>query len=155
MTGMKNVTKRSKTGAYGPLVGLLMAAMLFLSPQILLAVDRPHREHVVGGPCDYREYKGQAKIVSVKKRIIKTQTDPSQKDRYEVRFLFHTDQVIQEPYVGVEGKGYLLLKKDASYPGASFLCEYGIEVGKVFPCSMKVITKGTCTPIIFEFPTMD
>ena len=153
---MKDFIKTVKLDGYRFTVSLLVAVLLFLFPRFsCLAMDKPSKRHIVGGPCEYREYMGQAKIVSVKKREVKERVDTPQKDIYEVKFSFHTDQVIQEPYVRVEGKEYLLLLKDSSYPGARFLGKYGIEVGKAFPCCMKVITKGTCTPIIFDFPTVD
>ncbi len=41
-----------------------------------------------------------------------------------------------------------------SYPGPQFLEKYGIGVGKVFDCYLKVIIKGTCTPMLFEFPSI-
>jgi len=45
--------------------------------------------------------------------------------------------------------------KNSGYPGPKFLEKYGIEAGKSFECHLKVIVKGTCTPILFEFPTID
>jgi len=153
---MENFPRKVKPEDYRFFVSLFIAVLLFLFPRFSsLAIDSPPKRHVVGGPCEYKEYMGQAKIVSLEKRGAEEQVVPSQKHSYEVRFSFDTDQGIQEPYVRVKGKEYLLLLRDSSYPGARFLREYGIKVGKVFPCCLKVITKGTCTPIIFDFPTID
>jgi hypothetical protein len=41
------------------------------------------------------------------------------------------------------------------YPGRRFLKTYGIAAGKMFSCTLKVITKGTCTPTLFDFPDID
>ena len=41
------------------------------------------------------------------------------------------------------------------YPGPEFIEKYGIEVDKQFDCSLQLITKGTCTPVIFEFRQID
>lgn len=102
----------------------------------------------VGGQCEYKQYRGKAEIISITKRA-------DAAEGYEIRFSFHTEEPIQEEFARVEGKEYLLLLNNSSYPGADFVGKYGIEVGKRFDCYMKVITKGTCTPILFEFPTMD
>lgn len=102
----------------------------------------------VGGECEYKTYRGTAEIVSITQR-------PEAPKEYEVRFSFLAKEPVQEEFARVEGREYLLLLSNGSYPKADFLATYGIAVGKRFDCSMKVITKGTCTPILFEFPTLD
>ena len=102
----------------------------------------------MGGQCEYKQYKGKAEIVSVTKR-------PDAPKEYEVKFSFHTEEPIQEDFAKAEGKEYVLLLSNSAYPGADFLNRYGIAVGKQFDCYMKVITRGTCTPIRFEFPSID
>ena len=101
-----------------------------------------------GGECEYKKYRGKAEIVSITKR-----TDAP--EGYEIRFSFHAEEPVQGGFARVEGKEYLLLLSNSSYPGADFLGTYGVAVGKRFDCYLKVITKGTCTPILFEFPTLD
>ncbi|MFO7986918.1 MAG: hypothetical protein R6U38_13745 [Desulfatiglandaceae bacterium] len=117
----------------------------------------PDRRAVVGGPCQYKSYPGEAAIVSVEKKADQQETNSSgeSRDRYEVRFIFHTDQTVAEPYAGVEGKIRRLRLKNGSDPGLGFVQKYGIEVGRTFPCHLKVITRGTCTPVLFDFPTID
>jgi len=41
------------------------------------------------------------------------------------------------------------------FPGPRFLERYGIAAGKSFECSLKVITQGTCTPTVIDFPAID
>jgi len=101
----------------------------------------------VGGLCVYKQYKGDAEIVSV------TQRQESSGD-YEIKFSFHPQETIQEEFARVEGRQWLLVQKDSSYLQEDFLTQYGIKVGKRLPCYLKVITKGTCTPVLFEFPTI-
>ena len=119
------------------------------------AMDNPTKNKIVGGPCEYRAYAGQAKIVSINKIQVKEDANDSSKEQYEVKFSFHPEQEIEETYGQVEGKNYQLLLNNSSYPNPRFLRKYGIELGKSFDCYMKVITKGTCTPVIFDFPTID
>lgn len=102
----------------------------------------------VGGECEYKHYKGTAEIVSIAER-------PNAPKKYEVKFTFHPEEPVKEEFAKTEGKEYLLLLNNSSYPGADFISTYGIAVGTQLDCYMKVITKGTCTPILFEFPTID
>lgn len=118
------------------------------------AMDKPTKNKIVGGPCEYRAYAGQAKIVSINKIQVKEDANDSSKEQYEVKFSFHPEQEIEETYGQVEGKIYPLLLNNSSHPGAAFLKKYGIKLGKQFDCYLKVITRGTCTPVIFDFPNI-
>ncbi|MEA1901564.1 MAG: hypothetical protein U9N47_12565 [Thermodesulfobacteriota bacterium] len=111
------------------------------------AADEP----LAGGPCEYKQYKGQAKIISITQKR-KPHNYPH--EIYEVKFAFNSDQEIQENFAQTEGKEFVLLLNNSNYPGPKFLEKYEIQVGKVFDCHMKVITRGTCTPVVFEFPTI-
>jgi hypothetical protein len=109
----------------------------------------------MGGPCEYKAYKGKARIVSVhKKDLPPRRRDPAYQG-YEVTFSFHPEERIEESYVHVEGKTYTLLLNNSWYPGPKFIQKYAIEVGKCFEAYLKVITRGSCTPIIFDFPGID
>jgi hypothetical protein len=103
---------------------------------------------LVGGPCEYKQYTGKAEILSVTER-------PGSPGEYEVKFSFHTVENIGEGFASVEGRQWLLMKPDNMYPKRDFLDKYDIEVGKRLDCSMKVIIRGTCTPILFDFPDID
>lgn len=110
-----------------------------------------NNERIVGGECNYTSYPGEARIVSV---IKKPGTESPVSFSYEIRFTFHSDHVIKEPFARTEGKTYLLLHAN-SYPDDGFIKQHDIAKDRVYPCVMKVIVKGTCTPVIFEFPTME
>jgi len=105
----------------------------------------PEIRRVVGGPCSYKSYPGKAEVVSVKKAD----------DGYDVKFVFHSEKTPRETYARVEGKTHRLLLIEGSRPKLGFLKKYGIETGRVFPCNLDVIVKGTCTPVLFKFPTVD
>jgi hypothetical protein len=125
---------------------------------LALATEKPR--HVVGGPCEYRQYQGKATIVSIRKREVSKKERASLDERpchqrYEVKFSFSPDEEIEEAYAQVEGRHYPLTLTNSSYPGPDFLEKYGIELGKTFDCYLKVITKGSCTPLLFEFPGID
>jgi hypothetical protein len=111
----------------------------------------------VGGPCEYNKYEGTATITRVE------QTEKSSRqaknvggagyEGYEVWFRFTPASEIREewarPAAGRENRFTLM---NGWYPGPKYLRKYGIKSGLKCRCVMKVIRKGTCTPIIFDFP---
>jgi hypothetical protein len=115
------------------------------------AEDKMSDKHVVGGQCEYKQYEGRAEIISINK-IVGSVTDPHERD--EVKFRFIPNREIEESFGQTEGREFLLMLRNSSYPGSKYLEKYGIEVGKVFDCHLKVISKGTCTPMLFEFPSI-
>ena len=105
-------------------------------------------ERRVGGPCEYKNYEGHAVVTSISPMPDSKGTSD---EKYAVKFHFYPDEEIQEPFARTEGKEFLLMVK-GSYPGSQFLKRHRIRVGKVLHGTFKVITKGTCTPTLFEFP---
>ncbi len=140
---------------------LLFLIVLFTNgcTDVISGTDRGEEmrtQRVVGGLCEYKSYRGIATITSVR------ETEENQESRggppcqgHEVRFSFSADEKIEESYGNVEGKKYTLKLKNSWNPGAKFLKKYGIETGRNFECYLKVITRGTCTPVLFDFPTID
>ncbi len=118
-------------------------------------MEKRAERDVVGGPCQYKTYPGRATILSVHKKEGPAKAGGPLSHVCEVRFSFAPDEEIKEGWVQVDGKEHLLLLADSSYPGPEFLEKYGIRPGKCFECDLKVITRGTCTPVLFDFPTID
>lgn len=106
---------------------------------------------VLGGPCAYKNYPGRAQIVAI------TPASPPGATGvvFEVRYSFQTQEKIIEPFAQTEGRTFSLTLKNGTYPDQTFLDRYRIETGRVFECTLKVITKGTCTPTQFEFVGID
>jgi hypothetical protein len=106
------------------------------------------RGPMVGGPCEYRSYPGQAEIVSVAPASVAG-------DRFDVKFRFIPDGPVEEPL----GKAALertfsLLPDREMPPDRAFMEKFDIRPGKRLVCTLKVITRGTCTPILFDFPSL-
>jgi hypothetical protein len=99
----------------------------------------------VGGPCEYKDYKGNAEIVSVQKiEFGSASTSIKQpNESYKVTYCFYP-----------ENKYFVLFLPDSSYPDLMFIRKNDISPGKKLDCVLKVITKGACTPMIFKFPTL-
>jgi len=127
---------------------ILMILQLIFTSIACHSSENPRPAPTVGGHCEYKTYRGEAEIVSVK------HTKDSGKN-FEVRFVFQTDETIKEKHGYVEGKENVLLMSNSSYPGRQFLRKYGIDKGKRFECRLKVITRGSCSPVLFDFPSIN
>jgi hypothetical protein len=110
----------------------------------------------LGGPCAYASYPGQAKIT----RIEKTEQSKEQAkavggpgyEGFEVWFAFVTDKEVKQDWAKEAlKKEHLLQLCNSWYPGERWLKKYGLEKGKTLKCTLKAITSGTCTPVLFEF----
>jgi hypothetical protein len=73
-------------------------------------------------------------------------------EKYEVKFVFLPEEEVKESFARVEGREFLLLLANSTYPDSRFLDRYQIRPGKVVDCILKAIRKGTCTPMLFDFP---
>lgn len=113
-------------------------------------------ENRAGGPCTYESYPGHATIT----RVEKTEQSKDQAkaiggpgyEGYEVSFSFVTDKVIKQAWAKEAlQKEHLLELQNSWYPGEQYLKKYGLKKGKPLKCTLKAITSGTCTPVIFEF----
>lgn len=105
----------------------------------------------LGGPCEYRGYPGQAEIVSVSRQ----ETAPvSAGERYDVKFRFIPEGTIEERFARVEGRVFSLLPDRVNPPDRAFIETFGVRPGRRYDCIMQVIQKGTCTPLLFDFPSL-
>jgi len=110
----------------------------------------------VGGPCFYSDYPGTATITRIEKteeskRQARTSGGPGY-EGYEVWFVFETDQDIKAEWARESiTREHQFRSANSWHPGPQYLQKYRIRVGGNYRCTLKVITSGTCTPIIFEF----
>ena len=104
------------------------------------------RGPLVGGPCEYRSYPGQAEILSV---VPSTAAG----GRFDVKFRFLPDGAVEEPLgkAALE-RSFSLLPDGETPPDRATVDRFDIRPGKRVACTLKVITRGTCTPILFDFP---
>ena len=110
------------------------------------------RGPLVGGPCEYKSYPGQAEIVSVAPWAPPA---AAAGERFDVKFRFIPEGPVEEPL----GKAALqrtfsLLPDREMPPDKAFIERFDIRPGKRLGCTLKVITRGTCTPILFDFPAL-
>jgi len=115
---------------------------------------------LVGGACEYANYPGTATIV----RVEKTAESLAQVkiaggagyEGYEVHFTFKSDQPLPEEWSrkALESEHSFQLA-NSWYVGPKYLAKYKIELGAQLPCTLRIITKGTCTPMLFAFDGID
>jgi hypothetical protein len=115
------------------------------------AEDKKKEALRAGGSCEYHRYEGRAEITSLQKAV-----DPYKKGvgSFEVKFRFIPNQEIKESFAQVADREFLLEIRQSSYLSPKQINKYGIQKGRFFDCTLKVIVRGTCTPILFEFPSL-
>jgi hypothetical protein len=74
---------------------------------------------------------------------------------FEVRFSFQPADKVIEPFADPEGRLFLLTMKNGTFPDQRFLEKYHIETGRILDGRLLVITRGTCTPTLFELTGID
>jgi hypothetical protein len=130
---------------------LLCAILAPFSALLVLSCSggATQQEAMTGGRCDYRQYRGTAEIVSL------TQVGSAMQraqDEFEVGFVFHPEEVIEEQFAQVNGKVFLLQIDGGANPNRLFIQQQDIRKGKRVGCVLKAISRGACTPMIFVFP---
>ena len=104
------------------------------------------QESMVGGPCEYRSYPGQAEILSVAPIEVAG-------ERFDVQFRFVPDGPVEEPLGRAAlQRTFTLLPERELPPDRAYIEKFDVRPGTRIGCMLKVITRGTCTPILFDFP---
>jgi hypothetical protein len=110
------------------------------------------RAPLVGGPCEYRSYPGQAEIVSVAPMEAPAAAAGG---RFDVKFRFIPNGPVEEPLGKTAlDRTFSLLPDREMPPDRAFMEKFDIRPGKRLGCTLQVITRGTCTPILFDFPSL-
>ena len=110
------------------------------------------RAPLVGGPCEYRSYPGQAEIVTVAPMEAPAAAAGG---RFDVKFRFIPNGPVEEPLGKTAlDRTFSLLPDREMPPDRAFMEKFDIRPGKRLGCTLQVITRGTCTPILFDFPSL-
>ena len=115
--------------------------------------------HRAGGTCVYASFSGRALITKI------TQTPASKEqaqvrggpgyEGYEVWFRFVPETELPEKARYALDREHLFPLYNSWYVGPRYVEKYGLAPDKVFPCTLKHIQSGSCSPIDFQFPTLD
>jgi hypothetical protein len=128
---------------------LVMLSAIWNLPILGCLAGAPQSPPLVGGHCEYRDYIGIAEIVSVNK--VSSATEGIH-DEYEVKYIFRPREEIQEEFAQAKTKVFQMLDAGGANPTGSFIERHDLKPGKQVECTLKVIIRGTCTPMLFEFP---
>ncbi len=96
---------------------------------------------VRGGPCQYKEYPGHAVIHGVEES----------RDGLEIRFFFLPETEVTDQLFQAD-KAYLLLDPRGRRPEHGFARKKDLQPGSILDCRLRLIVKGACTPVLFDFP---
>ncbi|MEN6474048.1 MAG: hypothetical protein ABFD81_08545 [Syntrophaceae bacterium] len=132
-----------------PRLRLLVSAVL-LSAICGCAGSAESAPSIVGGPCAYRDIPGWARIVSIQKASRQASNCPN--NPVVVRF----DFIPADPKLAFKQAQDLTLTVGAGMnPARSYVAAKGIVKGKTYRCVRREIIKGTCTPVLYAFPTIN
>ncbi len=112
-----------------------------------------NKKDIVGGRCEYKEIKGTAAITS----IVKADSGDNN-SQVTVFFDFvpdDPDAVNNYRFHNVPDKDQELRVGGGVNPAKSYMDLKGITAGSSYKCKRMEITKGTCTPVIFDFYEID
>jgi len=113
-----------------------------------------------GGACTYEQHPGTCTIDSVEKTPDSIAQAPlgggPGYEGYAVTFTYAGALPSEDALArqALERRHELRLM-NSWYPGPRFLDRYGIAAGKSFACTLQVISRGTCTPVVVDFPGVD
>ncbi len=111
----------------------------------------------VGGRCEYRDLPGTATITRVAKTAASSQqAGAAGYEGLEIEFSFASSQPIEDAAVRrFAERPHQLRLINSWYPGPRFVQKYGLTQGRALKAVLQIITKGTCTPMLFWFPEVD
>jgi len=136
----------------------LMLLISFCSNGRTMSPQDANRQ--IGGDCVYTSYDGFANIIQVEKTARSEQQAATPGgpgyEGYEVTFIISLREPIAEELAEhFVTREHVFTLMNSWYPGERYLRKYGLEVGKELPITLDVIQRGTCTPLILKFSTVD
>ena len=113
---------------------------------ILCSCSAQNQKQIVGGPCTSQSFPGTATVTEI---IVKTNGS-------EAHFKFSpTDpNVISQYHIPSKDDNIILTRDGLGLPTSEWLTSQSITVGAEFQAIRHEIRTGTCTPLMFTFPSI-
>ncbi|MEW5735680.1 MAG: hypothetical protein AB1921_12550 [Thermodesulfobacteriota bacterium] len=129
------------------------AGLLVLACCMILA-GCAQRSVYVGGPCEYADVAGKAVITAV------GAPDPDEancadKPRVVLFDFTPDDKRARNRFPNWGETGQRLTVAGGKNPPLEWLKANGVRLGAELICIRREILKGTCTPVIYDFPALD
>ncbi len=157
MSSLRPATSKSSARAAGlasALLALVVSACSQAKPAEAPPAEEP-RGRVAGGPCDYVDVAGTCTVRTVEDASandFRCEGGPQSK---KVTFEFvPTDASAKLEYGGADPARDVLTAGGGQLPSAGWLQANSVAEGASFGCTRKHITGGTCSPVVWEFPTL-
>lgn len=133
---------------------LLAALAPILAVGVLMACT-PGQSQAVGGPCSYAKIPGVITITAIEPA---PGDENNCKDAVKVFFTFTpTDPAAGKKYAfpNWSDEKQVFTVGGGANPNRDWVKSKGMTVGAKFDASRNEILSGTCTPVIFEFTSID
>jgi hypothetical protein len=133
----------------------LAAVILMIAAMMFGACSKTVSGPPIGGPCQYVDIPGIAKIVSVEDAA---PTDYNCANVVKVTFDFVPNNlaaVDNYRHPSWEDTGNHFTVGAGMNPPKTWVLEQGLIEGSEHACVRSEITAGTCTPVIFSFPEIN
>lgn len=133
-------------------VALLTAAC---SPATPAESPSPGPDRTVGGACSYADIGGTCTIGALVDAPVGEFRCEGGSPSKKVPFRFAaTDPSAKLEYGGPDPAQDTLTVGGGMHPSAGWLEANGVKEGASFACTRKHITSGTCSPVVWTFPTL-
>lgn len=109
-----------------------------------------------GGSCSYNKFEGFAVIKSIKPAPAKEYNCPDKPMQITFEFTpVNLSDRQKYKFTNFKDSDVHMKINDGANPSMIWIKKNKIEVGKKYKCIRTEITKGTCTPVGFQFPELD
>ena len=136
-------------------MGRLFIITLAITTLGLFAACGPAQINRVGGPCTYTKIPGTITIDSIEPA---PENESNCKDAVKIRFTFTpTDGTARRHYAypGWSDRDRVFRVGGGTNPNRDWVKDKGIRVGNRYDATRNEILSGTCTPVLFQFTSID
>jgi hypothetical protein len=134
----------------------LILVIIFLSSLTIISCTSANSEQLDGGPCDYQRYSGSAIIAEIVPAPSGDYNCANQPMR--IKFIFiPDDSTASAKYRFNQWSDtcqYLRINAGCN-PSFAWVDKNNIKAGNTYKCFRCEETKGSCTPVVFEFPEIN
>ncbi|MCK5169597.1 MAG: hypothetical protein KAQ75_06940 [Bacteroidales bacterium] len=122
----------------------------------MIQISCEKNDDIDGNICEYIKYEGIAKIKLISIAPSDEYNCPNEPKK--IKFEFTPDNISdrdQYNYTNYNDSANYMRINAGMNPSQLWIDNNKIEIGKEYKCFRTEIKKGTCTPVIFEFPDLD